>query len=182
MAKLIGLCAHFVFWSVFGGLNVSPLDEYHLKQLFISMLQSISMIEKNYMSTIKMRSLFINFVMPMIILTIRVEMEVIFKMNYRQFLASKGVGIDAGDEHQTLTMRLINGVITEVFDPNIFYSRLSFLESGKEALDIKNNLKSGKLHHGMKLPSIKDKFYTRSALVQNLIPNPSEGKVRAKYS
>ena len=78
-------------------------------------------------------------------------------------------------------MRLINGVVTEVFDPNIFYSRLSFLESGKEALDIKNDLNQGKGHNGYKLPSIKDKFYTRSALVKNLIPLPSEGKVRAKF-
>jgi len=78
-------------------------------------------------------------------------------------------------------MRLINGVITEVFDPNIFYSRLSFLESGKEALDIKNNLNQGRTHNGYKLPNIKNKFYTRSALVKNLIPQPSEGKVRAKF-
>ena len=38
-------------------------------------------------------------------------------------------------------MRLINGVITEIFDPNIYYSRFSFLESGKDAIDIKNDLK-----------------------------------------
>jgi hypothetical protein len=37
-------------------------------------------------------------------------------------------------------MRLINGVITEIFDPNIYYSRFSFLESGKDAIDIKNDL------------------------------------------
>ena len=36
-----------------------------------------------------MKTMFVNFVMPMIILTIRVEMEVIFKMNYRAFLANK---------------------------------------------------------------------------------------------
>lgn len=85
-----------------------------------------------------MKTLFVNFVMPIIILTIRVELEVIFKMNYRKFFATKQ---DEGElEHQTLCMRLINGVITEIFDPNIFYSRLSFLESGKDALDIKNNL------------------------------------------
>jgi hypothetical protein len=39
---------------------------------------------------------------------------------------------------------LLNGVITEIFDPNIFYSRLSFLESGKDAIDIKNDLNAGK--------------------------------------
>lgn len=38
VAKLIGLCAHFVYWSVLGNFNEVPLDEYHMKQLFISML------------------------------------------------------------------------------------------------------------------------------------------------
>lgn len=35
MAKLIGLCAHFNYWSVFGNFNEKPLDDYHMKQLFI---------------------------------------------------------------------------------------------------------------------------------------------------
>jgi hypothetical protein len=38
MAKLIGLCAHFTYWAVFGSFNPMPLDDYHMKQLFISML------------------------------------------------------------------------------------------------------------------------------------------------
>ena len=79
-------------------------------------------------------------------------------------------------------MRLINGTITEVLDPNIFYSRLSFLESGKDALDIKSNLNQGKQHNGYKLPNIQNKFYTRSALIRNLIPLPAEGKVRALFA
>jgi hypothetical protein len=79
-------------------------------------------------------------------------------------------------------MRLINGTITEVLDPNIFYSRLSFLESGKDALDIKSNLNQGKQHNGYKVPNIQNKFYTRSALIRNLIPLPSEGKVRAQFA
>ncbi len=46
-------------------------------------------------------------------------------------------------------MRLVNGVITELLDPKIYYSRFSFLESGKEAIDkkfvlnTKNTGKSG---------------------------------------
>ena len=76
---------------------------------------------------------------------------------------------------------MINGIITEIFDPNIFYSRFSFLESGKDALDIKSNLNAGKAYNGYKLPNIQNKFYTRSALVKNLIPLPSDGKIRAKF-
>lgn len=41
-------------------------------------------------------------------------------------------------EREGLCMRLVNGVITELLDSNIYYSRFSFLESGKEALDIKH--------------------------------------------
>jgi hypothetical protein len=53
------------------------------------MLQCVSAIELRFFKNDKMKALFINFVMPMIILTIRVELEVIFKMNYRAFFATK---------------------------------------------------------------------------------------------
>jgi hypothetical protein len=70
-----------------------------MKQLLISMLQCISAIELRFMKNDKMKVLFVNFVMPMIILTIRVEIEVIFKMNYRKFFATKN-DIGEGDlEH-----------------------------------------------------------------------------------
>lgn len=121
--------------------------------------------------------------MPMIILSVRLEIEIIFKMNYRSFLKNypaEDTNVDVS--HQTLTKRLINGVITEVFDPNIFYSRLSFLESGKDGIDIKAELRAGKAFHGYKLPNIQSKFFTRSALIKNLIPVPAEGKVRAQFS
>jgi hypothetical protein len=140
----------------------------------------MSVIEQRYNKTETMRKLFCNFMMPMILLSLRLEIEIIFKMNYRSFLknyTSDDINVDTS--HQTLTQRLINGVITEVFDPNIFYSRLSFLESGKDGIDIKYELNAGKVHNGYKLPNIQNKFYTRSALVKNLIPIPSEGKVRA---
>jgi hypothetical protein len=81
--------------------------------------------------------------MPMFVLAIRVEVEIVFKMNYKSFLINK-------DESKSTkanidqVLRLLNGVVTEIFDPNIFFSRLSFLESGKDAIDIKNELNAGK--------------------------------------
>ena len=78
-------------------------------------------------------------------------------------------------------MRLVNGVITELLDPKIYYSRFSFLESGKEAIDrkfilsTKNTAKSGPQEDK------RGKYYTRSALVKNLIPKPSDGRVRALF-
>jgi hypothetical protein len=78
--------------------------------------------------------------------------------------------------------RLINGAITEILDPNIYFSRFSFLESGKDAIDIKFKLnKKSLISNGISLPNVKNKYYTRSSLIKNLIPMPSEGKVRGMF-
>lgn len=72
--------------------------------------------------------------MPMILLAIRVEMEVILKISYPTFMEN--------DQNEIKTMQLVNGIITELLDPNLYYSRFSFLESGKDALDLKKKLRS----------------------------------------
>ena len=74
-------------------------------------------------------------------------------------------------------MRFVNGVITEIFDPKILYSRFSFLESGKEAID-----KKFMLAKSQKSKKTDNSYYFRSALVKNLIPAPAEGKVRALFN
>jgi hypothetical protein len=41
-ARLAGLLGHFAYWCTFGHINQMPLDDYHLKQLFISIAQTVS--------------------------------------------------------------------------------------------------------------------------------------------
>ena len=71
-------------------------------------------------------------------------------------------------------MKLINDVITELIDPNKYYSRFSFLASGREAIRLKQIMAKKTMMGG------KD-FFTRSILVQQLVPKPAEGHVRAKF-
>ena len=78
-------------------------------------------------------------------------------------------------------MRLVNGVITELLDPKIYYSRFSFLESGKEAIDKKYLMQTKNTAKKGPVEDKRGKYYTRSALVKNLIPKPSDGKVRALF-
>ena len=85
-AKLVGQCCHFCYWCIFGQYNSIPLDSYYLKQLFISMLQCISAIEASFMKTMKMKQVFANFTMPMLILALRIETDIVFKNNYKLFL------------------------------------------------------------------------------------------------
>ena len=94
-------------------------------------------------------------------------MEILFKGSYPKFLSNK--------DNEIETMRLINGIITQMLDPNLFYSRFSFLESGKEALDIKVKINKQQ-------DQTKKKFCARSPLVESLVPHPSEGRVRALFS
>lgn len=74
-------------------------------------------------------------------------------------------------------MKLINGVITEILDPQLYFSRFSFLESNRDAIELKQK----RANKQQFLPQVKGKYYTRSALVKSLIPIPSEGKVRAVF-
>ena len=74
------------------------------------------------------------FYMPMIVLAIRMEVEVIFKNSYPEFFAE--------DTQEKIAMKLINDLITQLIDPNIFYSRFSFFESGREAINIKYGVSS----------------------------------------
>jgi len=122
--------------------------------------------------------------MPMILLAVRLEIELIFKNNYPTFFNE--------DENEKLALRLINGAMTEILDPKIYYSRFSFLESGKDAIDLKHKMTKKKSPNRLDnvnssptasstLPNVKNKYYTRSTLMKNLIPFPSEGKVRALF-
>ena len=67
--------------------------------------------------------------MPMLVLAIRIEVELIFKNSYPQFFSI--------ELHEKVSMKLINDLITQLIDPNIFYSRFSFFESGRDAISIK---------------------------------------------
>ena len=98
--------------------------------------------------------------MPMLILAIRVELEIVFKNNMAYFLGKKGINKTSEsllaeiDDNQGKVLRLLNGVVTEIFDPNMFFSRLSFLESSKDAVDIKYALNKGKDYKGFRMPPV----------------------------
>ena len=67
--------------------------------------------------------------MPMLVLAIRIEVELICKNSYPHFFSI--------ELHEKVSMKLINDLITQLIDPNIFYSRFSFFESGRDAISIK---------------------------------------------
>jgi len=108
--------------------------------------------------------------MPMVLLSTRIMVDIIFTNFYPKIHKAK--------KTSKLTRRLINGVITELLDPLVYYSRFSFLESGKDALDLKLSIHKGVKGIGSGGPQ---SFYQRSVLNKSLIPNPTEGTVRSRF-
>ena len=100
----------------------------------------------------KGRRIFAIFIMPMVLLAIRHEVESIFRDAYPLFFKYP--------DQETSLLRCLNGVITYILDPNLYYSRFSFLESDRHAIRLKTAMNRSNL-----MPKITSKFYTRSALI-----------------
>ena len=107
--------------------------------------------------------------MPMIILSIRIIIDTIFRFKYPLVF-----------EHITAGRIVENNItllITKLLDPNVLYSRFSYLESEDTAIKLK--LKQRALS---KAHQIQDMFYTNSSLVSSLLVHKSEGKVRRRFT
>ena len=66
----------------------------------------------------------------MIVLATRILVHRIFKENYPAFFSQP--------THEKIAFKLINDVITQLIDSNLHYSRFSFFESGRVAINIKH--------------------------------------------
>jgi hypothetical protein len=52
------------------------------------MLQTVSALEQAESESIKSKQIFINFAMPMLVLAIRIETDIVFKRNYKVLLGN----------------------------------------------------------------------------------------------
>ena len=135
------------------------------KDLFIGAIQIKTDFETRYSGKKK----FVTLIMPILILWMRIEMEVVFKNSYPLFFS------DSSNEQ--IAMKQINEIITKILDPNLFWSRFSFFESDKEAI----SLKFLQRNKGSNLPALKAMYNSRSTMIETLIPVPSEGKIRKMF-
>ncbi len=105
--------------------------------------------------------------MPAILLAIRVEVCKLMQEAFPLF---------AKRNPKRLTCK-INDLITQILDPNQFLSRFSLIESRKDGIRVRDRLAKT----GQAGPSLRKGFYTRSALVRSVIPQPADGKVRVLF-
>lgn len=70
---------------MFGHINQVPLDPFYKKSLFVSVAQLKSEFESRYTGKKKFQT----FIMPVLILALRIEIEVIFKNTFQLFFLSE---------------------------------------------------------------------------------------------
>lgn len=165
MAKFIGLIIHFIYWSVFANFNELPIDSYHKTLIFLTIQKVLSELSAKY----KTRKMYTTLSMPMIVLSIRIIIDGIFRSNYPQVFESSSAGRTV-ENNVTL-------LITKLLDPNVLYSRFSYLESEDNAIRLKLKQRSLSKAH-----QVQDMFYTNSSLVNSLLVRKSEGKVRRRFT
>lgn len=154
-ARLLGLLAHFCYFTVFGHIQNVPLSPQIQHQLFT---QIILLFHENE-NMAKGGRLVLN--LPMLLLILRIEIEGVFKLTYPRFFEGKTQG--------EVALQKIQSVLTTLLDPDYYYSRLSFLESGLDAVSLAAQASK----------QMKGKYYSISALVKSLFPNPSHPRTRA---
>jgi len=125
MARIIGVVTHFSYWQIFGHLNPVQPDLITKKQMILISIEQINVLRKK-VKNVKLWSLF---VFPMMILTIRMMSEFILRNNYNEFFVM--------EKPCCIALEKLNLLISNMFDPNMLYSRFAFFESEIEAVNKK---------------------------------------------
>jgi hypothetical protein len=152
--RLIGLMSHFCYWTVFGHLHTEPIERDYFQAMFVSILHLYFEAEQEAKSNLQLH-------MALLLLVLRVEVDYIFSKSYPEFYS-------VPVQRKVVEYKL-QQVITRLLDPEIFLSRLSFLESSLEALHLKPKYRE----------NLKGKYYSTSAIVKSLFSVPQHPRARA---
>mmetsp|Transcript_13228 Transcript_13228/g.24779 ORF Transcript_13228/g.24779 Transcript_13228/m.24779 type:complete len:530 (+) Transcript_13228:4028-5617(+) len=152
--RLVGLMAHFCYWTIFGHLHTEPIERDYFQAMFVNILHLYYEAEIEAKSNVQLH-------LALLILVLRIEIDYIFAKSYPEFYS-------VPMQRQIVEFKL-QQVITRLLDPEVFLSRLSFLESSLDALHLKPKFRE----------NLKGKYYSTSAIVKSLFPVPQHPRARA---
>lgn len=122
MARLIGIFCHFAYWNVFGNVNPIQIDSLAKKQMYVLMYE----IREYITSKTSSNKLFVSLTMPMVLLTIKIVSEFIFKNHYKVFFEENSYSTNSA---AIIALDKIFYLLEKLFDETNFYRRFTFLES-----------------------------------------------------
>jgi hypothetical protein len=140
----------------------SKMPQNHQQILTSSLIESWTVFEIKLKSK-KQGTLVL---LPLMIMSIRVAVEEIFRKNYPLWFS---VG---GESVARKTLQDMNEVITSLFDPDGYHSHISTIESSNQALRVS----SKSLHHSQS--TLRYKYDYTSKLVRSIFTKPTSGDSR----
>ena len=115
--RIIGLLVNLIYWIVFGFINKVQVNKNTKQQILLKILEEMLSFEGTFKNKIKFQKIF----MPVFILIIRIESEAIFVKKFKVLFIDK--------KSEIIAVEKINDLITNIFDPNLFFSTFNHVEN-----------------------------------------------------
>ncbi|KAL4441372.1 hypothetical protein ABPG74_013667 [Tetrahymena malaccensis] len=164
MAKQIGLFTHFCYWVIFSEVNIKTIEMIKKKQIFVQMQEHLAQLKQKLPNF----KLWLNLTMPMILLTIKMITEYIFKNRYPGFFKEQGRSLN---NQGMIAIDKILFLCDKIFDETQISGRFTFLES-----NFKQQTKINSVQNDRKL--LKKRIYATSQNMNFLMENPRSSQAR----
>ncbi|CAK91052.1 unnamed protein product (macronuclear) [Paramecium tetraurelia] len=159
MVKLIGLFIHLSYWLVFGVTLPIQIQTLTKKQMYIQMMEIIESFQSFYAP-----KLWMHLVMPMILVSLKMATEYLYKNHYIIFFEKPRTEINTPGN---IAMDKIFHFADRLFDQNNLFCRFIFLESSKQK-KIGNDAKF-----------MHKRIFGVSPYLDIMIQNPQNSRTRA---
>lgn len=174
MKRLVGLVSHYLYWTVLrkhipSEENAKTLSEEDRQTVYLAIAGTFNDVEMQ----LKKRKHDVVFQLPLVLLSVKVGVETIFRDTYPTWFKLEE---EEHGEGNSVTLKKFNVVIAKMFDPDNYNSHVSALESTTEAMRIASR---NRHRHTRKQPQrLRDQYYTTSTAMQKLFPRPANGPSR----
>ena len=146
--RIIGLLVNLIYWIVFGFVNKVQINKNTKQQILLKILEEMLNFEGTFKNKLKYQKIF----MPVFILILRIESEAIFVKKFKILFSDR--------KSEIFAVEKINDLITNIFDPNMFFCNFNFVDNDQT----KNPSKKNK---GLN-PNYKTKINMTSIMINQL--------------
>ena len=152
--RIIGLTLNLIYWIIFGNTNNIQIDYSTKQYIYLKLLKEINFCKSSFINKKLMTKIFF----PLLIIVMRIESDNIFTIKFKKLFAN--------EKNKVLSLKLINNVISEIFDPYNYYNTFSIISVNPSYLRHKFSKSI--------LPKFKNNMFSTSKLMENLFSNNND--------
>ncbi|CAE7788955.1 MCAT [Symbiodinium sp. CCMP2456] len=146
LTRLIGLCAHLLYWNAFAHLHSFPLPDSTRQSLVLTIQEAWSKLDelaKNKLSKADAHAR--EFFVPVFLLFLKWGIEKALLLQYHKLLRDP----DYGEDATTQLLDHINVAVMCLFDPDCVAANFGTLDGSSEAVRLWRKLHINQMKHGL---------------------------------